>query len=258
MADWQPPEGHPISPDRAKELMAGDLGDQYREILAGPCLPIYWHPTGGNPTSVIDNGTVTVVKPCDTVFGITAAHVVRDYEMRVDSECITLRLWDQVMPRLEVIDVSEKYDLATFAIEPHVLNRIAEKRNFPLVPLGHWPPKSPQEGRGIMFGGYPGAARCGHDDGTVEWGFFPCIGVARRGLEDQITWLIEPDWGLEGSEVPSRFGGISGGPVIGWFESPSYISHFALSGIISEAHDEFGNVVAITADRINDDGTIDH
>lgn len=33
---------HPISLNKAKELLAGDLGDVYRRILADSCVPIYW------------------------------------------------------------------------------------------------------------------------------------------------------------------------------------------------------------------------
>ena len=39
---WGPPVNHPISIEKAKELLAGNLGDVYRQILFGCCVPIYW------------------------------------------------------------------------------------------------------------------------------------------------------------------------------------------------------------------------
>jgi hypothetical protein len=53
-----------------------------------------------------------------------------------------------------------------------------------------------------------------------------------------------------------RLGGISGGPLIGWFETPDHLAHYVLAGVISEAHQELENVVARRADFISDDGSI--
>jgi hypothetical protein len=53
------PEGHPISVEKAKELMAGPLADVYREILKKSCAPIFWYRPDRTDRSILHNGTVT-------------------------------------------------------------------------------------------------------------------------------------------------------------------------------------------------------
>jgi hypothetical protein len=59
MSDWQMPEGHPISVENAKELMAGPLADVYRDILKKSCAPIFWYRADRKDRSILHNGTVT-------------------------------------------------------------------------------------------------------------------------------------------------------------------------------------------------------
>jgi hypothetical protein len=57
-------------------------------------------------------------------------------------------------------------------------------------------------------------------------------------------------------------GGISGGPLISWFESENYIATYSLSGVITEHPDYESNeftverVIAIRADFIQSSGRI--
>jgi hypothetical protein len=38
--DWKPPEGHPLTIEKAKEAINGELGEMYRGILSRSCAPI--------------------------------------------------------------------------------------------------------------------------------------------------------------------------------------------------------------------------
>jgi hypothetical protein len=90
-----------------------------------------------------------------------------------------------------------------------------------------------------------------------DWGLFTALGIARRVIRDQITWVAERSAGVSTDLPPNhRLAGISGGPLIGLFESASRLTHHTLSGIISEAHQELENVIARRADFIQDDGLI--
>ena len=65
---------HPISLDKAKELLAGDLGEVYRRILADCCVPIYWFRLDTRDFDIAHNGTLTIVQTPKKFLGITAAH----------------------------------------------------------------------------------------------------------------------------------------------------------------------------------------
>ena len=77
---WRPPEGHPLTVERAKALIAGDLGHVYRSILRASCAPIFSYRLGGADWSILHNGTLTLVKTPKRLLGITAAHVLLQYQ----------------------------------------------------------------------------------------------------------------------------------------------------------------------------------
>lgn len=79
MKAWEAPEGHPISIEKAKELMAGDLADVYRDILRKCCAPIYWFDRRRKDGRILSNGTVTFVQTPERLLGVTAAHVLNAY-----------------------------------------------------------------------------------------------------------------------------------------------------------------------------------
>ena len=70
---------HPISLDKAKELLAGDLGDVYRHILKDCCTPIYWFRLHTKDFAIAHNATLTIVQTPKRLLGVTAAHVLRQY-----------------------------------------------------------------------------------------------------------------------------------------------------------------------------------
>jgi hypothetical protein len=81
MADeWKPFDGYPLTVDRAKQLVAGDLGKEYRAILRRCCAPIYLHQRRGNCTQILNSGTITFLQTPKRLLGVTAAHVVLGYQ----------------------------------------------------------------------------------------------------------------------------------------------------------------------------------
>lgn len=111
-----------------------------------------------------------------------------------------------------------------------------------------------------MLAGYPGTERI-HSDGSINWGLFTCLGVAKVVSADQITWAAEREYDMPIDGIPSLpanadLGGISGGPLVGWFETDSGLTHYRLCGIISQASAMLENVVAKRAEFIRPDGTI--
>lgn len=262
--NWQALEGHPISLEKAQALLVGDLGDVYRNILKTSCAPIYWYRKDRPDLAILHNGTVTFVKTPERLLGITAAHVLRAYLADAGNVNIRLQIMNGVVDDMpgRIINISDRLDIATFSVDEALLHSLGTE----IVPLATWPPLAPQEGRGIMLAGYPAIERTAELN-RVEFGLFTAIGIARRVTDAQITWLIEPESQLLNAKIaalPPQYGlgGISGGPLISWFESDGHIVTYVLSGIVIEHPDYEQNdffierVVAIRGDFIAANGNI--
>lgn len=226
MDNWQAPTGHPISVEQAKALMAGALGDVYRGILKACCAPIYWYRIDRQDLSILHNGTVTFVSTPERALGVTAAHVLRAYLADAESGGVRLQIDNIVVDdlRTRIIDIEDKLDIATFALDDALLHNA----NKTIVPLANWPPRPPQEGRGIMLSGYPAVER-NVESNQVSFGLFTSLVIARTVTDVQITWLIEPEESLANAQIPAPpplygLGGISGGPLISWFESNNHVA----------------------------------
>lgn len=256
---------HPISAEKARELMAGDLGDVYRKILADCCVPIFWCQRNGEHVNIAHNGTLTIVRTPKEIIGVTAAHVVRQFEQDIKTGSFQLNLMNEIVNDLldRVICISDKLDIATISLGEQLTQKLGK------VPLGMWPPRLPEVGRGIMIAGFPGIERLQPEPLKISWGLFTALGIARTVSQQQITWLVEPEHHIPNPKIPTPppqypLGGISGGPLISWFESEAHVVHFRLSGIVIEHPDYSENtdfppierLVAVCADSITEDGRI--
>lgn len=255
----------PISLEKAKELLGGNLGDVYRNILKNCCVPIYWFRLGPEKNEIAHNGTLTIVRTPKRILGVTAAHVFQQYQKDLEGGPVRLQLMNVVVDDLcqRVVEISEKFDIATFALYDRLVSRLG------CTPLGNWPPKPPQEGKSIMIAGYPGIDRIESKNFTVNFGLFTVIGIARTVSDRQINWLLEREHQIQNNNIPTLpyeydLGGISGGPVLSWFESESFISHYCLSGIVVQHPDYAENtdfptierLIAIRADAITENGRV--
>jgi hypothetical protein len=110
-----------------------------------------------------------------------------------------------------------------------------------------------------MLGGFPAIERRTVEPLSFEFGLFTALGIASCVSDEQITWIADPENNVGEFPTPPpnyELAGISGGPVIGLFESPSHFVTYRLSGIVSQAMSIFDKIVAKRADFICADGTI--
>lgn len=252
---WSPPKGHSIDEARARALMGGDLGDAYRQVIMGCCRPIFWF--GLQPDApIFDSGTVTFLQTPSLLLGVTAAHVFDGYTKAKCERRIRVQISNAVVDDLEdrLIDIDRKLDVATFDLSRLVLGDVGKG----VSPLRSWPPVPPEEGRGIMLGGYPSKDREPVRHLESSWGLFTAIGIARTVSHDQITWIAPDDGVLVGNPPPRNqvLGGISGGPLIAAFESKGGLMTYRLAGVISEAQAALEYVIARRVDRLQPDGTL--
>jgi hypothetical protein len=252
-------DGHPISEETARALMAGELGEQYFAILAQTCSPLYWHaPNEHGQSEILHNGTLTYVQGRDGIFGVTAAHVVKGYLADASRPGCMLQLGNAKL-ELQLIEMDEQLDIATLAIPGVALRQVGKGIAPVSLPRPH---DEPQEGRGIMLCGFPGEDRRPYPGNHVSWGAFGAVGISRRVNQRQITWSPDHEHHVPLRNVPvlernKNLGGISGGPLIAWFEKAGgLLSYYSLAGVIVQAEATLENVVARRAEYIRPDGKL--
>lgn len=254
---WRPPEGHPITEAMARDLIHR-VGRPSREFIASCCVPLFWWAADDPARRILANGTITLVRTPSRVLGVTADHVVEECLEAFDRGRVCVQIADASAHdlRARVIARSRELDLATLD-----LAGVIERLGWPdKAPLASWPPTPPQEGRGIMIGGYPGIERQPIGKRDVSFGLFTALAVARTVSEDQISCLFERDYMVDSNDIPTMppntdLGGISGGPVITMCESAAHLVTFRLGGIVSEAHAGLEKVFGKRVDCIRDDGS---
>lgn len=250
------PEGHSISFEKAKQLVQGPLGQVYRAVALSCCAPLLWFRPSDNPCRILHNGTVTVVRTPKKIFGVTAAHVIEQYNQDFEKAWLRLQLKDKLIEGIRIIDSCSRRDLATIELDEQIVNTLG------LEPLD-WPSEPPGEGRGLLAAGYPGNGKMNVEPMQVDWTPFFAITTARTVTEEQITLLISRNEWVNNS-LPERpdLGGISGGPIIGIFETKAGVAFHRLSGVITE-HPNYETsdfclerIVGSSAAAITDLGTI--
>ena len=195
---------------------------------------------------------------------MTAAHVLLGYLEDTEREDVTLQIFDAVIDDMlgRIVHLPDHLDVATFAVDDALLARLGK----PVVPLANWPPRAPQEGRGIMLAGYPAVERL-VEGNRVNFGLFTALVVARRvrtcrspGSSSAVQCSTMR--GFRSRHQTTAWVELSGGPLITWLETEQHLATFALGGIISEQPD-YGNnefaverVVAARADFIAPNGRI--
>lgn len=136
---WRPPANRPISPERARELISGDLGKVYRKILMDCCAPFYWSRRNSEALTICNNGTLTIVRTSERLIGVTARHVVQGY-LNAREKCpVLLKVMNAETPDLKVLAMSSaSLDLATIEFDEHFLSSLGKEIVPPqwLAPIG--------------------------------------------------------------------------------------------------------------------------
>jgi hypothetical protein len=126
--EWMPPEGHPTTIEKAKALLEGDLGQVYRSILEASCAPIFWYRPGA---LILNNGTMTVIRTPSKLLGVTAAHVIRQYEKDHEEAPVRLQFMNALWQAPEVLAISDRLDLATLMLPESLLAHLIHQRDIP-------------------------------------------------------------------------------------------------------------------------------
>lgn len=228
-------------------------GREMMRTIMSSTSAIYWHSHGG---PVLHSGSAFFVRTEKAIFGVTARHVYEGYLASAASEPMVCQVGSLVIPLEErLIAVGTDVDIATFRVTPSELGDLGNTT----VP---WPPKVPVKGAGVFVCGLPGFAREMPSAKTVTFKHFVALMCVDSVSDRAISMVRQPDEEMIdvfGRELPPPnmdIGGMSGGPIAVHMNTPTGLTCWFTSAVISEGHQSCDIIRGIRADWINDDGTI--
>lgn len=207
--------------DRAKveALFKSGLGKAEGEFIASMVTPIYWYRQAERGIEV-RNGSVFFIDCGEGCIAVTAAHVIEGYRQdAMDHPGLLLQVGHDLRVNLKdrLIDIDFQIDIATLrfsADEVKRLNKIVYTGTSKV-----WPPAPPDEGRGVIFAGFPGRERLLPRRNAIVFGLFSLGGIATSVSDRDICYQIERSELIDilgRGIMPENFdmGGISGGPML--------------------------------------------
>jgi hypothetical protein len=221
------------------------------------CAPLWWE-SGGQ--TVVNSGSMCVVKTADALFGITNHHVLTIYEKhKAENADIFCQLGSAPFdPTANLISLSEHWDLATFEIPLETLKNLKHK----ILQPRSWPPAPIEKADHVVYGGYPESRRRvapGPNPLTMTADFVSFRGQPNNCSAEHISFQVNPSeltWlpnVLEPLEPGANLSGMSGGPCFRLVPAENRIE---LAGIIYEGYWEDGIVFARQASLISATGQI--
>jgi hypothetical protein len=257
----------------ARALMAAGLGRAELEFATSLTAPLYWIIRDDERRYRVRNGSAFFLDAGNGPFGVTACHVVEGWRQdRANGNVVGLQLGLDLPIDFEgsnaLIAAHEGIDIATFRVSADEIKRIGKTALTGFQT--NWPPRPPQQGRGIYYAGFPGVETIWLSATEISFGAAPGGGIASSVSETDVSSLIEREHliAVLGHGPPPEdynFGGMSGGPMLSVIETKALRS-WALAGVIYQgpnpspdaAHSIAGLQImkARRADFILPDGTL--
>ena len=248
--------------------MGGDLGKAEVEHVSRFVTPIYWVIPQGQGV-LAKNGTLTFLDTGNAIFGVTAAHVILEYQHDAKIKAGPLQFGIETRIELSerLIACDADMDIATLRVTPEEIKALGK---YALGGHAVWPPSPPQPDKGVYYTGFPGAARYWERPGLISFGLMTGGGVATSVNERDISSQHEREnWvDVRGQGLPPEgfnYGGLSGGPMITVVEHNG-IRRLRLGGLIYQGSNTDGTdqciegmevIKARRADFILEDGRLD-
>jgi len=211
-----------------------------RYLVKSSTVPLWWWRNSiQTGSSILHNGTLCAVDTGTKTICVTAGHVYAQYLAHIeeydDVECqignVRIKLEEYLIEHDSIID------LATFDISPILVSGSGIR-----IQAAHtWPPRNLREKEIVALGGYPGSFRIERPE-TVDSSFVCFFAPVAQSSEKHSAFqlnLADSYWpdGSGGIEPRSELGGMSGGPIFRYYDSP--IEFLELAGFIYEASTEF-------------------
>ncbi|MBI4001058.1 MAG: hypothetical protein HY348_04665 [Nitrospira defluvii] len=251
-----------MTKDEAIALLKGPYSREMRKVATDYTSVIFWADRPGQGCDTrIGNGSVFFLDLGEGTFAVTADHVFQGYldrkAERADLVCqIGNNLFD---PEASLIDRDRKLDIATFRVDERTLAKDGKIPHRPL--LAAWPPKPPDQGKGVFFSGFPRMYWSELRPLTFEWGSYFAITVATSVTDDYVASQFERSDMVDafGSGLPPAgqwLGGLSGAAL--WTLVETELFSWRLGGVIYEYSSDFEILFARRPDRLKADGRLLH
>ena len=263
-----------MNDDEARRVMAGGLGRAELEFVTSVCAPLYWIIREADGAQRVRNGTAFFLDAGAGVFAVTAAHVMTGLdqdrsEHKIEAVQLGVDLPLDFTGSHAVIDRDADIDIATFKIAMSEITAIGKT-----VLTGYqscWPPKPPQQDRGIYLSGFAATNTSWLSPCEISFGAVAVGGVATSVGPRNVAAQIERESLIDvmGLGLPPEnydFGGISGSPMLSVIERHG-IRTWALAGVICDGPNSRGDeetsiqdfevIKARHASFIRPDGTLD-
>jgi hypothetical protein len=233
------------------------IDKELRKRVMSFCAPIWWE-SGGQ--TIIDNGSMCVVKTAHALFGITNRHVLRTYEkQKAEDADIVCQLGSTAFdPTANLIDSSQYWDLATFKVPDEAVRHFGHR----VFLAREWPPQPLKTTEHAVYGGYPEDRRTvppGKNPREMTAQFVSFRAWPHGSSAEQVSFQIRKEeltW-LENVEKPlddsSSLSGISGGPCFRIIPAENRIE---LAAVIYEGRWDIGVVFARQLQLINASGRV--
>ena len=235
---WELSKAMEPSEKEGRRLILEGYSDRFAEMANRCSTWLFWHISVSRPRrKILNSGTVFFVDLGSGPFGVTAAHVVEALiEDKNSHPNLVCQIGNMLLdPSDRLLGLNSSFDLATFRISAEDLASIGKVAH---VDPGPWPPRSPQEGRGTLFGGFrkgEGKEFSIHEPYPFDFshGFDTLAGVYEHQMKirfEREYWVHRP--GRREAEPEADWGGISCGPLFALFENP--VVFYQLVGVISQ------------------------
>lgn len=212
-----------MSPEVAKQLLAGEFGRRLLQSAGAFSLPIFWTARDGvGDWKIKHNGTAFLLDCGQGPFVVTAAHVYEGYLQDLEKQRVLC--WLSTLPfpleKKVICHLGHRViDIATFRIDSSHVDEIQECGKRVLVAHECWPPRNVKEGDGVVFAGFPGHERLELGELECEFGLYSALTLVSSSSArhfgcafDRSEWIDTMGNGLP--EEGFDLGGISGCPVL--------------------------------------------
>jgi len=238
-----------------------NLGDELTRFPMYFCNACFF----GDPSDIstkVNNGTITLVKYKNRIFGITNYHVINEFRYRLQNEPKIKFGIGNVEINIEksIIDEDPYLDLCTLDLQDHEESDFHPHGNVPthFYEIDDFTTGNLKTGDFVLFGGYPGVWR---ERPTSNHLIFDTLSSGSTEVNEFTSQNIRCELALDKCiitlkehhvEFPKNLGGLSGGPVFHHYLSPAGISQFKLVGIIYEHIPEYDSILARPISYLNE------
>lgn len=211
------------TPDSANfQFKTKEEADAFHETIASAGLryarPIFWHDNNKPFPKEVTGASCFFLRSSTTYIGVTAAHVVREYQKtRAATQSLVCQL--HLMPfNLEgaLIDIDDTVDIATFSISERGLKATLSD---PLDVSLSWPPKGVvKRDASIQLVGYPENIRIINPaDRSAVFQAWGALDLVEDFTDSEILIVYDPKRVIGTPTLPPlgyNMSGCSGGPAI--------------------------------------------